>query len=210
MRISGVFRRFWPKSDRCGSDRAVDPTRLWEEGEFEGKRGSFPSFRLRVGRNRSRNGGGGPRPAAASLAPERRGVRLATFRPSCEGRHEGVVPILDPPYPPILPHGWDVSGQGGVECNAGGETRWGQGAASRGCTNRPRGARPNPVWGPERVPPTTSYRARYTTASGLADRLPDRVGMRGGTARDGECQRGSAGVGGAQRLPPSGGPVLGV
>jgi hypothetical protein len=128
---------------------------------------------------------------------------LATYRPSCEGRHEGVVPILDPPDPPILSHVWDVCGQGGTGVQRGRRDAAGSRRRESGLhESAGEGRGPNPVWGPERVPPTTSYRARCTTASGLADRLPDRVGMRGGTPRSGGSQRGSVGIAGEPTRDP--------
>jgi len=97
-RDSGAFRRVSPESARKSDEsdeirsKCPDLARMlgtlphfgWEEGEREGKRGSFPSF----GSDSVGIGLGGDRSRCAAYGVT--GIAVAS-------------PILVPPYPPILP-----------------------------------------------------------------------------------------------------------
>jgi hypothetical protein len=81
-RIRPIFGGRWATGGAFVPIWAVLPSRLWEEGEFEGKRGSFPSFRLRVwGIGAGADGEGrGPRRPAVRLRGVAFGWRLSDLR----------------------------------------------------------------------------------------------------------------------------------
>jgi hypothetical protein len=116
MRFFGEFRCFRPNLGSNRVQTGVAPMQRWEEGEFEGKRGSFPSIRLRFVRSRRIRSGSSFdwRAGGESRASESDTERIGLG----DARVPSPRPYLGPPLPPLFfPTG--VVGVGSSE-NAGG------------------------------------------------------------------------------------------